>query len=440
MMTEVAQAAYEAGVVGAGGAGFPTHVKLQAKAETLIINAAECEPLLRTDHFLLLSHPELVAEGAKAAAQAVGAREIVLACRVESPAMRSAVQNLCQAHGFKFFEVGNFYPSGDEHILTFLVTGRVVPEGGIPPEVGVLVHNVETLVNLARALKGEPVITTWLTVTGAVREAVVVEAPLGTSVKDLVDVAGGALVPQWSALDGGPMTGNLLPSPDAPVTKTAKGLTILPELHPLIVKRKTPLDWVVRQARSACAQCYQCTLACPRYLLGHSLQPHKVMRAIGYGIAAGLEAATIAMLCPECGLCEFYVCPQGLLPRRICAELKAEFARLGVKNPHRRKDLGPDPFFEFRRIPRDRLSLRIGVAAYDRPAKKVALPPPKRVRLPLKQHAGAPARPKVKEGQRVERGQLIAEPLPGDLGARLHASISGVVTSVTPEEIVIEAG
>lgn len=438
----IREAAFEAGIVGAGGAGFPTHVKLEARADTLIINGAECEPLLETDLYLLKSFGDEVLEGAKLASIALGAKRVVLAARVEDEAMRGHLEALCKRHKVEFFELENVYPAGDEVVLTYTVTGRVVPEAGIPPQVGVVVHNVETLLNLARAVReGRPVTRTWVTVAGAVGRRVVVEAPVGMAVSELVEAAGGPTEAEVAALDGGPMTGNLLPSLDEPVLKTTKGLTILPEGHPLIVKRKVPLTWTLRQARSACTQCIECTLACPRRLLGHAIEPHKVMRAVSFGVTAGLEAATCALLCPECGLCEFYVCPQRLLPRRVISEVKAEFQRRGVRYPKTDREIRPDPFFEARRIPRQRLSMRIGVWRYERePAVFVKAKPPRVVRLRLKQHVGAPARPKVKEGDEVKEGEVVAEPLPGDLGAKVHASISGRVVKVDQTEIVLEAG
>jgi Na+-translocating ferredoxin:NAD+ oxidoreductase RnfC subunit len=184
-----------------------------------------------------------------------------------------------------------------------------------------------------------------------------------------------------------------------------------------------------------------CTELCPRALLGHELAPHRTVRAIQYSTLEIDHAhITAAYLCCECGMCELFACPLGIQPRRILADLKAELLRRGIPNPHTRGDLKPDDVREYRQIPSSRLIQRLGLSDYDVPAPlEDWTQDTRRVVLPMSQHVGRPAEPIVEVGQRVLEGDLIGEIEPGGIGARVHASIDGGVTSVTPIEVVIES-
>ena len=158
-----------AGVVGAGGAGFPTHIKLTASADTIIVNGAECEPLLEVDRQLLSLYRHEVLKGLEAARIAIGARQAHLAIKGK---YKSLVDKLKMAAASRpWLEIAtlpDIYPIGDEQCLVYEVLGRIVPPRGIPIDVGAVVLNVETLYNIARAIDGKPVIDTFVTVSGAV--------------------------------------------------------------------------------------------------------------------------------------------------------------------------------------------------------------------------------------------------------------------------------
>jgi len=183
------------GTVGAGGAGFPTHVKLAAKdVEVLIANAAECEPMLYTNQELLRHEAPAFVDGLLAAAQLVGAKRTVVAIKEKYHDAIVAVQAALATAGSPVVEIirlPDYYPAGDEHAIVAEVTGRIVPENGLPLDVGVVVQNVETLANVSAALQGRPVTLKWVTVTGAVRQPISIPYRQGMTVLDAVLAAGG---------------------------------------------------------------------------------------------------------------------------------------------------------------------------------------------------------------------------------------------------------
>jgi Na+-translocating ferredoxin:NAD+ oxidoreductase RnfC subunit len=439
---DAARAIEKAGVVGAGGGGFPTHVKAAGRADTVLANGAECEPLLRADSELMVREPERVVRGLELVAEAVGATRTVIAVKSKNARAIAALERAASgARGIEVAPLDNVYPAGDEFLLVHALTGRVVPEGGIPPDVGVAVNNVTTLAQVADAVEGTPVTRRMVTVQGEVEAPGTFLAPIGTPIRDVIERAGGVTVDDAGVLLGGPMMGRLATSLDEPTTKVIAGVIVLPRGHRLITSREASESHVLRIARAACCQCLACTELCPRFLLGHALEPHRTVRAIQHSRApAEYEHVTSAFLCCECGMCELFACPLEIQPRRILADLKAELSRRGIANPHRRESLSPDGVREYRQIPAARLVQRLGLSRYDREAPFDGRPiEPARVELLLTQHAGRPARAVVGEGERVLAGDVVGEIEEGSLGARVHASISGAVESVTEERVAIAA-
>jgi len=188
-----------------------------------------------------------------------------------------------------------------------------------------------------------------------------------------------------------------------------------------------------------CCQCSRCTDLCPRYLLGHSLEPHKIMRHLGTSKPLKKEFIDDALICCECGICEKYACPMMISPREVNAQIKRDLLKEGVKRPKKREGYRPSRFREVRKIPTRRLMERLQISKYDgHPEFVTSELPPKEVRIPLKQHLGAPAVPTVKQGDQVSKGDLIGEVPKGALGARVHASIDGIVNAVG-ETVVIRS-
>ena len=449
MSNELVDRVRLAGVVGAGGAGFPTHVKLSADAEIFIANGTECEPMLLSDQHLMATEAAEVLEGMRLGMDATGASEGIIAIKRHYHDAIEAFEALLPQHpGIRLHLFDSFYPAGDEYVVVYDCTGRQVPENGLPIMVGVVVQNVTTLRNIALANRGVPVTDKLLTVAGEVNAPATLLAPVGTSYAELVEAAGGLReapfggysAEELALVEGGPMMGRLA-SPDGVVTKTSGGLLVLPSSGAVVTMLSRDEDTTVRRGRSACDQCRDCTDLCPRHLLGHELQPHTVMRAINYGMEEDPRSVTAAILCCECRLCEAFACPLELSPFRYYVSIKRALREQGWRNEiHKQSDLKPHSMREFRRVPTSRLMDRLGLAPYrgqQAPLRVQALQPDQ-VRIPLQMHIGAPSRPIVKQGDTVVRGQPIAAIPDGALGAAIHASIDGVVAELGEGFIRIE--
>ena len=429
-----------AGVVGAGGAGFPTHVKLDAKADTVIINGAECEPLLRVDQQLMDRQAQRLLQALELIVDQVGAEKGVVALKEHYHAAAASLRRELSGHPrLSVHLLGAFYPAGDEQVIVYEVTGRIVPEGGIPLNVGVVVTNVETALNVLDASQGKPVVEKYVTLTGAVRTPKTVKVPLGITVAQALALAGGATVDHYKVVNGGPMMGKIVPV-DSTITKTTKGLIVVPDGHPLLVSLDRPITDSTRRAATACMQCSLCSEVCPRHMLGHRIEPHKLMRVVAYGSLCDPEQTPMnAYLCVGCRLCE-YACVMGLQPWKLNNNMKNILAGKGIRNSLNNKPEQAAPFRDFKRYPVHKLIHQLGLSAYDVAAPlDEAVPAYDKVTLPLRQGAGAPSEPVVAVGGRVEKGDLIAKIPEGKLGSSLHASIAGTITAIDGDSIAIQA-
>ena len=231
----------------------------------------------------------------------------------------------------------------------------------------------------------------------------------------------------------GPVMKNL----DGFVTKKTKGLVVLKKQHNLIRRKSMSAEQSRRINRATCEQCRMCTDMCPRYLLGHDMQPHKMMRVVGYNIDADKDQ-DMAFLCCQCNLCELFACPVGLYPKAANMYVKQQLVDKGLRFECKTRELNPREARKFRLLPSKRLIARLGLYPYDKPApmseKTVC---PDIVQIATVQHVGAPAVPVVALGQRVEAGQLIGNIPEGNLGAAIHASISGTITELSKTAITI---
>ncbi|MDR0622553.1 MAG: 4Fe-4S dicluster domain-containing protein [Deltaproteobacteria bacterium] len=440
---ELLAAVARAGVVGAGGAGFPTAVKLAATPEVVIVNGAECEPLLKVDQQLAELRAGELVRALETVVASLGAKSGILAFKEKyKGALAALAQEIKGKPNLSIRTLGNSYPMGDEQVLVYEVLGRVVPEGGLPLACGALVINVESLLNVFDAYhNGAPVTQKYLTVTGSVKNPATFKVPVGIAMAEVVAAAGGATVPDPVIINGGPMMGKLEESLTNPVTKITKGLIVLPRNHPRAEAKRRGLSQMMRIAKTSCCHCAYCTELCPRYLLGHNLHPDTIMRLASYGqTGEGAQRAGQVFLCCECGLCE-QACVMGLQPWRLNHELKGrlgpEVARLFKKDPAPKANR----FRELRGYPIPKLVQKLGLAQYDSlkaplkdfPAKPTLL------KLALKQHLGAPSQPIVSVGERVQVGQTIAETPQGATGATVHASLPGRVESIDATHITIAA-
>ena len=429
-----------AGVVGAGGAGFPTHVKYTGQVEYVLCNGAECEPLLYVDQQLMSQYTDELLEGLNLVVNELGAKRGIVCLKKKYKSALSALkEKLPKYDRLDIHLMGNYYPAGDEFIMVYDVLGRVIPEGGLPLHVGAMVNNVMTLINVARANRGIPVTHRALTVHGEVKNPSTFFLPIGTSYREAIELAGGSTIPDYALVVGGPMMGNLETNLDTPITKTTSGLLLLPPDNYLVMRKREPDNTSIRRGRSTCDQCMYCTEFCPRYIIGHNLRPHKsAMRAAPYGISDE-KLVTSSWLCCECKLCDYFSCPLFLSPGKIHGVMKKEMGKAGVRNTlNRVENPEPRPFAETRRVPTQRLVHRLQLSGYNQFATLIDTNYiPQSVKIPLSQHIGAPSVPLVQPGQQVNAGELIGEIPEGKLGARVHASITGIVKEVN-SHIVIE--
>ena len=428
----------QAGVVGAGGGGFPTHVKLGAKAEVVIANGAECEPLLHKDAVTMEESAADMVRGMQLAIEAVGAREGVVGVKAKKKQAVAAAQAACKGTNVRVQLLGDYYPAGDEYDLVYNVTGKLIPPGGIPIAVGAVVNNVETFVNIALAHDGQPLTHKMLTVAGAVKSPATIKVPIGTTFRECLKYAGGLSTNDPVVCVGGLMMGTTTDDLETPVTKTTTGIIILPRTHHTIERKLKPAKQQAAIGKSACDQCRYCTEFCPRFLLGYAVEPHQVMRTLAFtGTGADYYNQWAAMCC-SCGLCTLYSCPEELFPKEACDDAKA------VMRAKQIKWTGPmnpkvHAMADGRRVPIKTLAKKLHVLDYDLPAPYLRQEiSPGRLVLPLKQSAGTPCLAKVRAGERVSAGQIIGEPAPNALGAILHAPMSGVVREANEKQIILE--
>jgi len=427
---EIIARIFEAGVVGAGGAGFPTHVKAAARADVVIANGCECEPLLQSDRYVLESMAKDVVDGLLVMMLATGATRGRIAIRDGFPDMQETLKKSVEgARGVDVVTVADNYPAGDEHILVYEATERVIPQGGIPPDVGVVVSNVNTLVNVRQAMDGVPVTSRFVSVCGDVPRPCLVEVPVGTSVSDILELSGNAAgIEDKGVLLSGVMMGQYCEDLSTPIDKRVGSVVVIPADSELKIRKSLSIETMIRRAASVCCQCRLCTDLCPRHLMGHSIEPHRVMRAIAWG-RSYIPDLSGALFCSGCGLCGVYVCPMGLSPDRISSMVRAEMGQRGV-SAEDQPEAVVTPLRSGRLIPHHRILERTGLAPFERDLEFTGALKPGSVRIPLSQHTGKPARPVVKEGATVAEGQLIGDAEADSISAKVHASISGVVTSV----------
>jgi Na+-translocating ferredoxin:NAD+ oxidoreductase RnfC subunit len=429
----------EHGVVGAGGAGFPTCVKAQSKVEYMIANGAECEPLIHKDAELMKRYPAEILAGMNSMMNSVGARAGKFGVKTKNAEAIEALRRNLSSDRIELVLLGDFYPSGDEYELVYSATGRLIPPAGIPLQVGCVVNNVETLYNVRLAAQGTPVTRKFLSVCGAVREAKSFWAPVGTQFRDLIALAGGATVEDFGVFISGIMMGTLTFDLDDVVTKTTGGLIVLPRDHYLMTRRTRSQQEMNRIGKSACDQCSYCTEFCPRYLLGYEVMPHKVMRSLGFTTTGAEIWNQWSELCCACGICTLYACPEDLYPKEACDEGKRDRRAAGLKFAQQRP-VEPHPMKEYRRVPLAQLRRRLQVEEYEREAPFQDLEcRPAAVRIRMRQHAGEAAAPAVRVGQKVKKGDVVGRVEASKLGANVHASIAGKVRTVTPECVEIVA-
>lgn len=437
-ITELSSIMKEAGVVGAGGAGFPSYAKLNEKADTIILNCAECEPLLKLHRQVMAKYANEILFALNEVADAVGAENIIIAIKPNYKKAIAAIEQVLPS--YKKARIGLLppvYPSGDEVITIYEVTGRIVPPGKLPIEVGCIVYNVETMLNTYYAItEKRPVTHKYCTVTGAVKNPTTVCLPLGMQVSEVLELAGGTTIDEYEIVSGGPMTGRLCTEYDV-VTKTSNAYIVLPKNHYVVQRKKIKTQVAVNRAMSACCHCGMCSELCSRHLLGYPINPSKFMTALSAGATGNIEPYINTFFCSACGLCEMYSCFQGLSAQSLISVFKGGLRKGGVKMPE--VTLAPvDPIRKQKLVSHQRLTARLGLTEYNKPAdldeKEIK---PKSVKILLSQHIGAPDEAIVARGDKVEAGQQIAKAQDGKLGVNIHTPFAGTVAEVTDKYVKV---
>lgn len=421
-----------AGVVGAGGAGFPSAFKLTDGIDTILINAVECEPLLKTDYYILKTYRQRLEQTIEKLLEMKLAKECVIAIK-EHSAHTLGIQSGAFCSGGSYWVIDNIYPAGDELVLIADVLGRSVGSGQLPISQGVVVYNLETLYNIANAMEDIPVTHKFLTVGGASGRTYVVKTPIGTPLQVIVDGLGITLDDSMAVIDGGPMMGNIV-GRDAVVTKTTKGYLILPETSKTVALKRMNRSTELKRASSACCGCRMCTDLCPRHLLGHDIEPHKIVKMVANGVTDA-RVYLGAFSCSSCGVCDKIACCQGLSPRSVFASVKTELVQAGIKPPKR--EITPLSQREYRRVPTGRIVRRMGLDKYDRNDFFFLEISPDSVTINVKQHIGKAYPVAVRVGDCVKRGDVLVTD-DGGLGAVVHASIDGRISQITERAVSID--
>ncbi len=439
---ELQKIVYDAGIVGAGGAGFPTHRKFSDKVKQIIVNAAECEPLMMVDHHLLEHHLQALVDTLNILIDTMGADEAIIGIKGKNMHLldEKIVASL-EGTRVHIKEIPDIYPAGDEVVLTYETTGKIIPEGAIPVMVGVMVINVETVYNIHCAItRGESVTQKYITIGGDTKEDITIKAPVGMKIKELLEAAGYGDLEGKEVINGGPMMGKLVDIENDVVTKTTKGLLIFPVTHSIIQRKKRPMSMTLKRASAACCNCTMCSDMCPRNLLGYDLQVHKTVRAASHSEVTDAESFLQSALCCGCGVCTVIGCQQMLDPQAISMEVKGQLGRQGLR---RQNNKAPEKVREERAsrlVSSSVLIDRLGIRKYvkSKVERKYMDFEPNTVYIELKQHVGKPASATVKVGDKVKVGDVVAQTAYEDLGTTMHSSINGKVSAITDRFVIIE--
>lgn len=440
-LEELQKIVYDAGIVGAGGAGFPTHRKFSANVEQIVVNAAECEPLMMVDHHILEFHLRELVETLNLLCDTMDAKEAIIGIKGKNMHLLDAgILKSLKGTRVKVREIPDIYPAGDEVVLTYETTGKIIPEGAIPVMVGVMVINVETVFNIYKAVNGSvPVVDKYITIGGDVPADVTVTAPVGMKITEVLEKVGYGNLKGKEVVNGGPMMGKLVDLENDVVTKTTKGLLVFSKTHSVVQRMKMPVQTAIKRASAACCNCTMCSDVCPRYLLGYNFEVHKTVRAASHGEVKNVEAFLQNALCCGCGVCSVIACQQNIFPSKLSMEIKGSLGKHGLRRQNNIKPENVRPERAGRLVTSSRLIDRLGIRRYvkDKVEKIDINFDPSTVYIELKQHVGKPADATVNVGDKVSRGQLVAATAYEDLGTCMHSSIDGTVKAVTDRFVII---
>ena len=287
----------EAGICGMGGAGFPTHVKLSPpenkSIDTIILNGVECEPFLTADHRLMLEKPDEIVAGLKIIMKILGAKKGYVGIELnKKDAIKVMKDKLKNEKNFQVVPLHLRYPQGAEKQLIYAATRRKVPAGGLPMDVGIVVHNVGTAFAIYEAVRyNKPCIERITTITGSiVKKPKNLRVPIGSSISDMIEYCGGTTIDIAKLISGGPMMGFAIPNMNTPITKTTSGIVLFGK------------NEIVDTFEQPCLRCGRCVDACPMNLIPTFIVEN--VKNQNYEFAQKVNILD----CMECGSCS-YVCP-----------------------------------------------------------------------------------------------------------------------------------
>ncbi|MBN1233754.1 MAG: 4Fe-4S dicluster domain-containing protein [Candidatus Coatesbacteria bacterium] len=410
------------GIVGCGGAGFPSHIKLMNEVKTFIINAVECEPLLWTDKYLALNHYEEIINGIDYVIRLKKPEKTILC--IKDKFYEYFTELIKRLDNIEVMRMKDYYPAGDELIIINEALGLTISPGKIPKDYGILVNNIETLFHLGNAAsKNRKMTRKYLTVTTKTK-SYIVSTPIGTRFRDVLAKLDIKLKENEILIENGLMTGNSI-SEDSFINSTTKALIVY---NPTRVYNEIVSFSPSRQQRrnfTACIQCSRCTDLCPRYLIGHPLKPHRIMRCMMNDEKKAIDFGLF--LCSDCGLCEIYACPMGIAPRQIIRKLKNELENKGTLH----ENLLKTNTRKFRLVSSKSLYKRLAVTSKKPDSNEVCINP-ETVRLQIKSKGSL----LVSNDEKVTEGQPLWKP-DNTFNVWINATISGKI-KIDSEGIIIK--
>lgn len=441
MQTKLVELMKQASVVGAGGAGFPSYAKIADGADTLVVNAAECEPLTYTDLTLMRHHMPEIIRGVEIVLSETGMERGIVGMKTHTGKELGYTDGQVLGKNVTVCLLPDVYPMGDEISLIYETTGRLVQPGALPITQHVIVYNAETVYNIYRAVtEGAPVTEKWLSIGGDLKQGYIVRVPIGMRISELFEKLGITIPEGHVLIDGGPSMGKIIPLSGSVIRKTTKGLLILPDTIPAVVNQNRSPDEQRKIASSVCCQCSRCTELCPRHMLGYPIEPHRMVRSSVSIAKDDPILIQTAQVCCSCGICSVAACCQGISPRAVINEYKGILAKNRVRFNANGKIYHPHPDRENRMMSSERWKELLGVKRFDKEGKFLPdLMKAEEVVIPMSMHIGAPSVPAVNVGDHVTAGQMIAGAAEGALSVPQYASVTGKVTFADAKQIIIQA-